>query len=554
VLDFRCDDPEQRQRLAALTVATLANVDAGRTGMVHDSRLATDAADSAVFEAGVMMLSDDLLPAVVAAFDPGANALGRGRAAACMRLTARGRALFNGDWARPSGDPRSIAGYGSERGLRLTIGDAAAARIAPPGSDASDVLLVRVDDLQFLHFASGIGFAVISLSVPYAASSDAVLEALHDITAVRGRKTLSWACVNDRTRGFTLPDLLEPVLSAASCGLQGWNRLFTASYLRLAALPEDGSPEQLAWRLSRHYTSAYVPAEASALVGTMVLRPFSDIVHAASLEGVSMVAGGEEGFVATGLLDRFETAYFPLALLAYHEFVMLLGLSQDAAVADPTDGRASSGALLALVDQFLAFRLRYRLPVVSGVTMHNQVYAGMRVALQLEHLDGKIGGDVAEAERQLRRRQVDAETLRAAQEAAEAEARHVEAESAFRARERARAWPLGLFAGFLTFLTVYAAAKEVKVLTASMFDLKLWEWLPFACAVAMAFYAARITHVRQRDENREPEHGPALTGRSHTHHHSHTASHVNADRQHEAAITAAKGTTAAAAAATEGGH
>ena len=391
-----------------------------------------------------------------------------------------------------------------------------AARHRPP-------LLLSITDLTLLTFPSRVGLAVLELRLATDRPSLAALqEAVHVLSHSGRARSVGWAAEPEHKGRFTLPDLVTTVLQPAGCAPEVWNRVFTYVFARFDAFPDEtGWAEQAAWRLSRHYTSAY-RAGPDFAAGSALVRPFDDVVHAACVEGAATVASGESAFMAQAFRDRVRACYLPLAILAYHEQVQLIGLAQRAI--GPVQDRAeiADDQLRELIDQFLAFRLRYRMPVVSDVTMHNLFYDALRAGLRLDQLTRKVTEDMTEAERSLRqanaretqREEAQRERARLRRER-QREREEADRERAHLRRERRRAPILGLFAGLLTLLTGLAAFKEVRADLPADIAIPAWvpawvpTWGPFVLAVLLALLSVWITWRRHADIHRDraPRHG-----------------------------------------------
>lgn len=530
--DFTCGEGDVRSRMLALT---LGGVEAKPALLHPDRRNDAKTMAAPLFITSEFVIGDDLHPAVAGQFAQGALGWTSGRRVPAIALSQQGLNLLNGRLALPPGDPRTVPGYTGAFGLALDVG--------PPGEPQHGML--RVSGVEVLHFASGVGLALVTLEWggKQPLTLDALQLLLSRLTPNRQKDVLRWAHLADplEDQRFSLSWLLSQLLVPAACRFEVWSRFFTYVY---ATLPAGSDPDALsdaAWRLSRHYSARY--SVEPGWPGTELYAPFPDIRHALSLEGAATVASEASDFVANGgLLGRFGNCYLPLATLAYHEHAYLLDIAQEAArVPFGDDAAAQAQGLRQMTDRFLRFRLRYRLPLASDITMHNAFYEKMRRALQLEALETKLAQDVAETQDHLRRVADEAAAAMAREQAARnAESLHAQ-EEAFRRRERGRAPILGLFAGLLTYLTSSAAFKDLeKFLPAAWKSDNIW--LSSAFAALLAVLAFWLTFSRQRDENR-----PNASG-----HGGHTAHHLDKERRQEGSITASKPLIASAAASSRG--
>ena len=530
--DFTCGEGDVRSRMLALT---LGGVEAKPALLHPDRRNDAKTMAAPLFITSEFVIGDDLHPAVAGQFAQGALGWTSGRRVPAIALSQQGLNLLNGRLALPPGDPRTVPGYTGAFGLALDVG--------PPGEPQHGML--RVSGVEVLHFASGVGLALVTLEWggKQPLTLDALQLLLSRLTPNRQKDVLRWAHLADppEDQRFSLSWLLSQLLVPAACRFEVWSRFFTYVYATRPAGTDPDALSDAAWRLSRHYSARY--SVEPGWPGTELYAPFPDIRHALSLEGAATVASEASDFVANGgLLGRFGNCYLPLATLAYHEHAYLLDIAQEAArVPFGNDAAAQAQGLRQMTDRFLRFRLRYRLPLASDITMHNAFYEKMRRALQLEALETKLAQDVAETQDHLRRVADEAAAAMAREQAARnAESLHAQ-EEAFRRRERGRAPILGLFAGLLTYLTSSAAFKDLeKFLPAAWKSDNIW--LSSAFAALLAVLAFWLTFSRQRDENR-----PNASG-----HGGHTAHHLDKERRQEGSITASKPLIASAAASSRG--
>ena len=472
---------------AALAAVTLSKLAAGAFPLVSPDRAGT--AKTAIFEWAQFPLGDDLQEAVCLALGAGMTD-GTHRHSPCLTLTPAGRALVNGDTLRPRGDPDTLQGFRRGSGMHVALGQRARERLQTSYDDTREIHL-SVDAMQILVLTSGLGLFTATLTVGARPPTLSLLqEAVHAISHAR-RGALGWACIDGPQPGFSMHDLVGALLVAAGLKPRPANRLFTYIFAHLPLHTGIDLPSA-AWRLSRHYTSDYAAlAEPGQDGGTVIIRPFAAVVHAASLEGLATLVGGEGEHATSSAGGTLEQRYVILALLAYHEHVLLLNLAQQAAgrvnVAGPPVKHAEDTSELArLMARFLLFRRRFRIALASEVTMHNQAYEAFRRALRNDDLERKMREDVAEAARHL-----DLVSARARKRAADA-------------RERARAPFEGLLAFMLTFLTSMAAVKEVRTIVGEYIHIEGARWfgsVMFGVCFVMAAIAGWYATSRHRDSH-----------------------------------------------------
>ncbi len=467
-----------------LDKVTLASLTATPFRLVSPDR----AKPAPIFEVSSFLLGDDLHEVVAVAFGASAASADASRSTACLKLTAAGQAVVNGVSLRPKGDPATLAGYRRGSGPVLHLTRSARERLAAAGCETRTEVILSIDELQLLLLTSGIGFVVVMLRIAEPAPDlNTVQELVHAITHAR-RGTLGWACLEHPQSLFSLHTLVATLLAGTACELIPSNRIFSYT-LAHHALAGAADIQAAAWRLSRHYNSDYLPTKADEGrgSGTVFLQPFESVLHAASLEGVATLVEGTGEHAAHALAGTMVQRYFALALLALHEHVMLLRLSERAAGAHAVIGIKSDAAQLRhLLARFLLFRRRFRIPLASEVTMHNLAYDAFRKALCNDSLDRKMREDVTEASRHL--------------QFVTALARKRTADR----RERGRAPFQGLLTFMLTLLTSLAAVKELRTIVSEYVHVEDARWIGtgmFAVCLVMAAIAGWYATSRHLDSH-----------------------------------------------------
>ncbi|MBK6842830.1 MAG: hypothetical protein IPG88_11055 [Gemmatimonadetes bacterium] len=543
-------------QLARLRQATIHELSASFPApLLHEER--GERGKDLLFQDAWWDIGDDVHPSIAAAL----GAAGRGsidRRCPMLELTTAARNALNGVLVRPPRDPRTLEGYTNRTGIDLSLGVEARDRLALQEERwASDSLTVHLTAARLLTLSSGLAFLLLELSVdsdtPF--TSEVLSEALGVLAPSRRGAKLAFASIaaGPARPTFSIDDVLRALVAPAHIAHEPWSRYFTYVFATCEPVPPPATPgattsarqaiSQLAWRLSRHYTGSYQVRHADVEHG--VYLPFDDVAHAVNLEGAALVAYDNATFVREGgLRARFESVYLALVMLAYHAHVVLIELAQVASAWHAAHPALNDPApLQTLMDAFLRFRLAFRLPLASDITMHNRVFAMAREAFNLEELQLKASQDVAELERHVR-------FLRAAHEAKEAHTR----ERAFHVRERDRAGYLGLLAGMLAFLSSHAAIKEViKTIKAVVAGAGqpiadaagqvapskgsiVADVIAIFGAFLMAWLAWRLTSERQKDEHRDEGLHPV----GHGHGAGHVGAHVGDELLHEGTLTAVK--------------
>ena len=457
--------------------------------LVHESRNLNGPLWEQASEEG-LRASEDLSPAVLRALGgtPHGEAMSEGVPG--IKLTAKGIRLINGGYAAPGGNPAEWSPEDKLRyrsglsGLSIKLTNAAQRRLTVAGvSDSPQELFVTVEQV-FAIFPSQYCTVVAELKIsawgPETFSPLVIEEALH-ILSKRGKiGECGFASITE-SPGIDLHDLLESTVPERRFEIDDRFRIFYYAVLVLEAFPDDTAPiEELAFRCARHYTTDYDNAKGE--VSKSLYRPFESVIHAFALEGAASVANGSDHFLREQFLTRVRQVYLWLVALAYHEQSYLLGLVfRENFVSGNTEHR--SQRFRALIDDFLEFRLRHRMPLVSHIEMHNQAYHALRQNLRLDELIHKVTQDVVEAERwltqQIEHRHAEQDRLRK------------------RERERRKAWRhkfarwealVSAFLMFgLTYLSFDALTHKLAMLKWGADLLPPWNFVvPFVVACVAA--------------------------------------------------------------------
>jgi hypothetical protein len=206
---------------------------------------------------------------------------------------------------------------------------------------------------------------------------------------------------------------------------------------------------------------------------------------------------GREGsaeFLKTYKTRAYDSHYPPIVLLAFHEFTTLLHLSNDSSFwPEPCQGVPDPLKRLEhLRDQFLKFRLCYRLSHVSYISMHNAANRALRKVLALDRMAEDLRRDTADIDAYLQ----------------EASAKRTEAR--FR-------WMGIIGGGGLAWLTTFTIVKESLEVLLHIDDQLLHQindHIPGLVAVAAGLIVGGMTgwliwakgRVAHRDRGKHGEH------------------------------------------------
>jgi hypothetical protein len=409
------------------------------------------------------VVADDLHPAVIAALG-GGGGTAAGRHLPALELTPAGLNLLNGQYARPPGNPKEWAAADAElfdpkrKGLSLALTPAAQRRLK---TAETEILATIVSAVAIFPSHFGLVIVELEVSLPGREPVDAlwIEEALH-VLSNRGRRSASTLAAFKQPVPGALADVMAVAFPLEHCETDPWNRLYTYTVLVLDQFPKTGADAEvdaIAFRCARHYTADY--GLRRDMVAAAVQRPFESVAHVFSLEGAASVVDGSDPFLGDQFASRAGNLYIWLVALAYHEHVYLIDLVQKQVPVEGGD-QPESASMAVLIEDFLKFRLRHRMPLVSDVEMHNQVYGGLRRSLRLDALSDKLSGDAAAVERAISQRDAISANRR----------RELQRERLKRGARRDAWLSAGIIFG-LTFLAFSSLIEKIeKLLTPQLAD------------------------------------------------------------------------------------
>jgi hypothetical protein len=265
--------------------------------------------------------------------------------------------------------------------------------------------------LNFHSFRTGKAFihAVLRIKKLFPArdrTTESVLaaaELLEAVAALTRAGELTWYNPQEGTKAmptFRIIPVLESLVTGTIAEDKPLQRIFTYTYGRVAEPVVAADADNIALRLSRHYTSDYAVKTDARSVAR--IRDFDTVGHVITLEGAATVIAPDPN---TGkfppFLENFAAAtlhqhYIPIALLALHEHAFLVDKTTESSfwpsLTDQTIER-----LKQLRYDSLLFRLAFRFSQVSLISMHNAVSRAFRQALNLDGMLHELSADFAEA-------------------------------------------------------------------------------------------------------------------------------------------------------------
>ena len=296
-------------------------------------------------------------------------------------------------------------GYGRKgAGFDLALSPAACTRT---GLAKGSTLGIRIRSVRLQLFTSGYALVVFEMELTGTTpTAELLLEAGHllEVNAARTRTVgMAWRQADE-------PDLHCPTLSEITRQLlpiagiehlhEQQSRFFTYTFAKTAASLPAASVDELAARLACRFTEHYDLGVPDGVVS--LYRPFGEFVHAMSSEGGSVVIAGHDDvpFLRDFLGGPLRRVYLPLALLAYHEHLYLLGMAQDVSLQGSyrVDDHRGADRLGRLSHLLVQFHVDFRFSVPSVISLHNQTHRIWRDALRLDRLLDDVARDVEKNE------------------------------------------------------------------------------------------------------------------------------------------------------------
>jgi hypothetical protein len=459
--DFTTPADDTAERIAALRLAQVNSID-----WIHPDRLVLDA-ERPIGEAGLWdwaawSVSPDFHTYVRDLLNSSTTPQPIVQPLRLVRSDVV-KALLEGRYRSPPGTGPATTGLVLRLGNSPRLRElAAASSVLIDGGTAGYAIQVEIESVALHLFRTRVGVVVPRLRlVSREHGADIPPEMLVEIVPRLGDERhhppFAWKSdwTSETSSRFAMGPLLWRLIEPAGCAISERQRVYSYATVVVDAPGDPTYVQELAFRLSRHYSAVYHPTES--FLGTVFTRPFETVLHAASREGgctlvMPTAAATPVEYLNTWIDQAYAHVYLPLQVAAFHEYIALLGMAQGAGVhIDPNAHDDDTiKALKDLSHRFLLFRLRYRLLQVSAITVHELAYAGTAQALGIEALSTKISRDLVEVERRLV--EISSEhlaALRAARAARE------------RAREKRVAWITAIGTAALAYITMASFADHL---------------------------------------------------------------------------------------------
>jgi hypothetical protein len=359
---------------------------------------------------------------------------------------------------------------------------------------------VSFENVSLQFFGTGLAILVFELtlsgddSVPFSNAVD-IVTAVKRLSCNDGHAPkLEWTGSSDLKSEVTLSQLANLLITDIKKTSKyalidiAPKRLFTYNCVILDDVDaeQNQSLVEMAFRLSRGYTGNYSPLNSE--IDAATYQPFENIIHSNSLEGGAIVVRSNdenkksipylEQYIATAVLP----VYQPLALVAYHEYVVLLNMSQGSTLhidfANPQAGDCET--LSKYRNALLNMRLNYRFSHASIISMHNDAYKLWRKQLSLTQLLNEVNKDVTEVENYLSFRMQDIQNTK------REKLNHVQT-------------VLGILIGAIIGLTGYFGMNFSDPIMVNMrfFDTFFWTSVGVAMSISACMALAYFIRIKQ---------------------------------------------------------
>lgn len=341
-----------------------------------------------------LQISKDLDPSVAAALSPH-DASSGGTHVPAVELSPAALNLLNGVYVLPPAAPALWSPeehdqfLHSAKGLRIQWSEAARQRSGNIG-DGCTVFLHRV----YVVAPGPLALLIAELEVVPVQEGALALETLEEALPVLsnlGRPdSISFAAMKNG-KNLDMIGLLTRSLPEQYRFFDSSSRAFVYTAMVLDGFDQERAQAAVV-RCAHKYTSAYKVSGHD--LQQSIYQPFETVVHACALEGMASAFDSSIGFLAEQSLTRVRQSYLWMAILGRHESIYLRWLLRRCERA-----QIGSDANRHLIRNYLLFRLRFNIPLASGVEMHNRVLAFLRERMHVRALMDKVAADVIEADR-----------------------------------------------------------------------------------------------------------------------------------------------------------
>jgi uncharacterized membrane protein len=277
---------------------------------------------------------------------------------------------------------------------------------------ATKAIAVSICEAHAYLFGTGHGFLAVHVefSRPEGGTPTAI-EILEGKAALGRINTVIWASRMDSQESFgedfTLGTLIRAICLGAATRTRASGRVAAYAYVLFDNQLPLKARDAYAIHLARSYTTDYELDEEPG--GLSNVRDFTTVRHVASQEGVATVIGAGEGEV----LPEFLLEYKQTTLLRHYALIFLLCLHERSFVIDRTtrsidpaakesDSDAAIALLVGLRESVTVFRLFFRFPALSQISMHNELHAALRSAFALDRMTECLDESVTDAAERLK--------------------------------------------------------------------------------------------------------------------------------------------------------
>lgn len=235
-----------------------------------------------------------------------------------------------------------------------------------------------------------------SREVSAAVLSEVVYLLSHNSSSSNDALSLS---LEGEVQKFSIADLASSLITSTGMvredeiNQKEWTRFF--SYVAVSVDKKDSLNDELAYRLAKRYTSSY--SIEPLRIKPAIFKPFSTVTHCCTLEGGSLIVDTSDQIeVLENLLaNPVPHVYLPIALMSYHEFTLLLKLSQE------KSGAINERRLDEQREKLFVYRTKYRFSYLSLLEHHNDVYLLWKKSFGVEKLLDDVTADVDLTEKEL---------------------------------------------------------------------------------------------------------------------------------------------------------
>ncbi len=258
----------------------------------------------------------------------------------------------------------------------------------------SEKILVKLQNMEIYVFRTGFTVAVINCQLAHKGLHPELL--IEGIYHLAHRHQLKWDVPDCKTE--TSMGKLTRTLVGAPESYNRNHRAYIDTCVQLEKTIPEREHKTLLLKLARHYTDDY--QINSDKVNNIFIQEFTNIVHCLAAEGCATSVTCDNhspDFIKNYINNTRKSVHIPMQLLVFHEHQALQSYLEGTTIW-VTEVFADKKLLSKLQQHQLDIQnlsLNFHQPVISRVSMHNNIYSALRETQRIDELLNKAKNDNA---------------------------------------------------------------------------------------------------------------------------------------------------------------